>query len=197
MERAQPGNQIAFDGFSAQPSERLFFGIYPDAQTAQRIFELARTIQARRGLRAKSIAVNRMHITLHHLGDHAQLPEPLIAAASEAATQVLAPPFEVDFDRVASFSGRPRNRPCVLRNEEGANAPLLALQRMLGERLIAAGMQRRVERRFTPHVTLFYCGADVPLEMVEPVRWTVHQFALVHSLLGRGQHRILRVWRLA
>ena len=187
---------MRLDGIAPQaPSARLFFAAYPDAETAQGIFELAQPVRASRGLRGSPIPAERLHVTLHHLGDHPELPEPLVAAAGEAAAQVRAASFDVRFDRIGSFAGRSRSRPCILRAAEGANAPLLDLQRLLGERLVAAGLGRHVERRFTPHVTLFY-AAGIETQAVEPVVWTVRGFALVHSLLGRGQHRIVRAWPL-
>lgn len=187
---------MQFGGFAAQPqTDRLFFAVYPDAQAAQRIVELAQSVRAAHGLRGNPLRVDRVHVTLHHLGDHAGVPESLVAAASEVAANMATPPFDVVLDCVASFPGRARKRPCVLRGGEGqANAPLLAFQAELGERLRAAGLGRYVERRFTPHVTLLYDERAVAPEPVTPVGWTVHELALVHSLIGRGQHRVLGRW---
>ena len=44
--------QMTLGGFAAQPaSDRLFFAVYPDAQTARHIIELASSVRARHGLR--------------------------------------------------------------------------------------------------------------------------------------------------
>lgn len=185
-------------GFTAQPaSDRLFFAVHPDAQAAQRIVELARSLRARHGLRGNTLPAERLHVTLHHLGDHAGLPEPLIAAASEAAARIAVPPFDACFDCVASFPGGARKRPCVLRGgKEDSNPGLFALQAELGERLRAAGLGRYIERRFTPHVTLLYDESRLAPEPVPPIGWRVREFALVHSLIGRGEHRIVARWSL-
>ncbi|HJU07993.1 MAG TPA: RNA 2',3'-cyclic phosphodiesterase [Rhodanobacteraceae bacterium] len=174
----------------------MFFAVHPDPQAAQRIVELATTLRAKHGLRGKSIPANRVHITLHHLGDHCGLPESLIETASSAAAGIAMPPFQVALDCVGNFPGRGK-RPCVLRSGAAdANQVLHALQSDLGARLRDAGLGRHVERRFTPHVTLLYDEREVGPEIVQPIAWTVRTFALVHSLLGRGEHRVLAAWNL-
>lgn len=189
---------MSLGGFTAQaPGDRLFFALYPDAHTAQRIVELAQRTRAAHGLRGKPLRADRVHVTLHHLGDHAGLPGVLVEAASEAAAAVVMPPFAVSFDRVASFPGRAGKRPCVLRGEdEHSNEPQYAFQRALGERLQARGLGRHVERRFLPHVTLLYDERLLPPEAVDPIGWSVREFVLIHSLLGRTEHRVLGRWSL-
>ncbi|MGH8213338.1 MAG: RNA 2',3'-cyclic phosphodiesterase [Rhodanobacteraceae bacterium] len=193
-----PRGQATLDGFATQPAvDRLFFAVHPDAQAAQQIGALAQTLHAKHGLRGKPLPADRLHITLHHLGDYGGLPESLIEAANAAAARMAMPPFEVRFDRVASFAGGARKRPCVLRSEApDANPALIALQAGLGAHLRDAGLGTHVERRFTPHVTLLYAERGITEAVVPPIAWIVRGFALVHSLLGRGQHRILRAWPL-
>jgi 2'-5' RNA ligase len=36
----------------------------------------------------------------------------------------------------------------------------------------------------------------VPEQKIEPVEWTVREIVLVHSLLGRTEHRPLARWTL-
>lgn len=179
------------------PSDRLFFAVYPDANAAQRIVELVEAVRAKHHMRGNPLRLDRLHVTLHHLGDYAGLPESLIAAASAAAARMAMAPFAVDFDLLASFTGRARKRPCVLRGGgEDANAPLFAFQRALGEQLRTAGLGRHVERRFTPHVTLLYDERALAPEPVPPVGWYVRDFVLIHSLLGKTEHRVLGRWSL-
>jgi len=187
-----------FSLFDAPPvTDRLFFAIFPDAETAAGIARHAATLRASHQLSGRPLAPERFHVTLHHLGDHAGLPESLIAAASAAAAKLMTPPFEASFDCVASFAGHARRRPCVLRSQaEESNAPLFALQGALGDRLRAAGLGRYIERRFTPHVTLLYDERTLAPEAVIPIGWRVREFALIHSLLGKNEHRVLRRWSL-
>jgi len=189
---------MSLGGFAEPPaSDRLFFAVYPDAQVAQRIVELAQSVRIAHGMRGNPLRVDRVHVTLHHLGDHAGLPAPLVSTASELAAKLAIPPFDVSFDCIASFPGRARKRPCVLRSGEGSsNGPLFALQGALGDRLRAAGLGRYVERRYTPHVTLLYDERTIAPEPVPPIGWIVREFALIHSLLGRSEHRVLGRWSL-
>lgn len=193
-----PEGQGTLDGFDARPPrDRLFFAVHPDSQTAGRIIAVSEALRTKHGLRGKTIPAERLHVTLHHLGDYRGLPEAVIAAAGAAAAQIAMPPLEVRFDRVASFGGGTRARPCVLRSEAAdANPALLALQSELGAHLRDAGLGRHIEQRFTPHVTLLYDERGMAAEAVPPITWTVHRFALVHSLLGRGEHRVLATWPL-
>lgn len=177
---------------ASAPRDRLFFALYPDAETAEKMRALAETLRAKYGMRGKAIPDDRLHITLHHLGDYCGLPESLIATASAVAARISMPPFEVRLDCTASFPGGAGKRPCVLRSGAAdANRELYALQHGLGESMHAAGLGRQVERRFTPHATLLYDERGMLAEAVPPIVWTVRSFALVHSLLGRGEHRTL------
>ena len=193
--RASAHKQGTLGGFETRsPSDRLFFAMHPGPRAAQRIVALAELLRTKHDLRGKPLPADRVHITLHHLGDHCGLPESLIEAARAAAARIAMPPFDLTLDCVASFSGRGK-RPCVLRNESaGANQALHALQSDLGQRLREAGLVRYIERRFTPHVTLLYDERGIIPEAVPPITWTVRSFALVHSLLGRGEHRVLAEW---
>ena len=189
---------MSLGGFAEQPpTDRLFFAVYPDAHAVQRIVELAEATRAKYHMRGNPLRADRVHVTLHHLGDHAGLPESLVGAASEAAAAMAIPPFGVSFDRVASFPGRAGKRPCVLRaGDEHSNEPLDAFQRALGELLRKQGLGRHVERRFTPHVTLLYDERTLPPEAVDPIGWSVRDFVLIHSLLGKTEHRVLGRWSL-
>jgi RimJ/RimL family protein N-acetyltransferase len=106
--------------------------------------------------------------------------------------------FEIAFDGVASFRGRPGNRPLVLHaRADSGHASLAALWRRLGVELAQAGLARFVERRFTPHVTLLYDDRLVEAQPIEPIVWRVDEFVLVHSFLGAGRHEAIGHWPLA
>jgi 2'-5' RNA ligase len=181
---------------ASERRDRLFFAVHPDPRTAQRIVALAETLRTKHGLRGKPIPANRVHVTLHHLGDYCGFPESLIETVSTAAARIAMPPFEIRLDCIASFPGRGK-RPCVLRSGAAdTNQALHALQSDLGAGLRDAGLGRYIERRFTPHVTLLYDEREIVAEAVPPIVWNARAFALVHSLLGRGEHRVLAAWDL-
>lgn len=179
----------------AAPSDRLFFAVYPDAATAERIAALAAALRERHALRGRPLASERLHVTLHHLGDHVGVPNDIVRAAGEAASRSASAAFEATFERAMSFAARTDKRPFVLLGDKRV-APLIELQRSLGEAMKASGLARWVAPQFTPHVTLLYDGKILPAEAVEPIRWRVKEFVLVHSLLGRSRHVPLASWPL-
>ena len=186
---------LGIDAAPPQPTDRLFFAIFPDADTAARIAQLAQQLYGEHGLHGSPLKTERFHVTLHHLGDYAGLPPHIISMASEAAAAVAMPPFEVAFDRAASFSGTPRNRPLVLRGGDGV-AALMAFQQALGMATKRSGLGRWVKPGYTPHVTLLYDDYCVAEQAVETIGWTAHEFVLVHSLLGQTRHVPLARWPL-
>ena len=177
-----------------RPTDSLFFAVYPDPETAERIETLAQRLREEHRLTGRAFPVSRLHATLHHLGSHAGLPESLVGAASAAAAAIHMAPFEVTFDRVGSFPGR-AHMPFVLRGGEGA-VGLIVLQQLLGEALNAAGLALREERAYKPHLTLLYDNRRVREQAIEPIAWTVHELVLVRSVLGRGQHLPIARWPL-
>ena len=74
-------------------------------------------------------------------------------------------------------------------------AKLIALQRV-----IDVAMQRarvaRAKQPFVPHVTLLYDKDGIDEQPIERIGWTVTEFVLIHSLLGRGQYIALARWPL-
>jgi 2'-5' RNA ligase len=191
-----PG-QSSLPGFddAPAPTDRLFFALFPDAQAAERIAECARQLRAEHGLHGTPLKTERFHITLHHLGDYAGLPQGVVDMASQAAAAVKSAPFSVSFDRAASFSSSPRNRPLVLRGDAGL-AELMVFQRALGVEMSKAGLGRWSKPAYTPHVTLLYDDRAVAEQAVEPITWTAGEFVLVHSLIGQTLHVPLARWPL-
>jgi 2'-5' RNA ligase len=185
-------------GIASTEVHRLFFALMPDATTRERLAAVAAGLKAARpGLRARWIHPDRYHATLHFLGDHAALRPSLVDGAVAAAERVSAVPFAWTLDSASSFRGR--EPPCVLHGAE-ACAPLQQLWQALGHTLTPAlaGQGVRLERSFTPHVTLAYShGAMLPELAVESVTWPVAEFALVHHVVGQGAYQILGSWPLA
>ena len=178
------------------PTDRLFFAIFPDTDTALSIGRFARGLREKHGLNGELLATERFHISLHHIGDFVGLPQDILAMAGDAAgvATVVMSPFEIVFDRAMSFVGRPRNHPFVLCGSDGV-AALTAFHQALGGAIERAGLKLR-KLHFTPHVTLLYGDRCIAEQIVEPVAWTVREFVLVHSLIGRKQYVPLARWTL-
>jgi RNA 2',3'-cyclic 3'-phosphodiesterase len=177
---------------------RLFFAAVPDVDAAAKIYRVAGILKQAHRFSRKLIPRECLHVSLLFLGRGS---EQLVRDACKAVAEVKVTPFEVSFDRTASFRGRPGNRPFVL-----VGGDTLDRLKSLGHALDAAiaeksigqkgvdqkGMGRRVRRDFTPHVTLLYGDRAVDEHPVVPIRWTVNEFVLIHSLKG---HRHVARWR--
>jgi RNA 2',3'-cyclic 3'-phosphodiesterase len=191
-----PAQASLFGAAPLKPTDRLFLGLFPDASAIAQIDALGAQVLQRHGLRAPRHKPERLHITLFHIGDWAGLPADTVEAARVAAAAVQAAPFEICLDQVASFSGKPDQRPLVLKAAQG-NQALHAFRDSLGRELARIGLGRCVSRTFEPHVTLAYAPAMIAAEPVAPVRWTAQEFVLVHSLLGQTRYIRLGEWPLA
>lgn len=169
-------------GFS-RLTDRLLFLVYADQPAAAAAVGAACGLRDDYGLNGRLILTRHIHSTLWHVGDDFLPPPPaLIATLTACAKRVSMPPFKVSFDRVESFTGGA----LVLRGEEG----VVGLE-LLYENLTAA-LCIRGTRSFVPHVTLLRDKRHLlPSIPVEPIEWTVTEFVLVHSLLGKTTHRVL------
>jgi RNA 2',3'-cyclic 3'-phosphodiesterase len=191
-----PDTQLTLDSIEAPgPTDRLFFAVFPDPMAAADITHLAQTLRHQHALHGNPIPKSRLHVTLFFLGDYAGLPQSLLTAAKTAAERVEAAEFDVIFDKVSSFSGRSRKHPLILSSADGLKS-LREFREQLAGRLMLTGLGRLLARQFIPHVTLLYDDKELKLRPVEPISWKVREFALVHSLLGRTEHRVLGRWPL-
>lgn len=187
--------QTSLGGFDApHPTDRLFFAVMPPPPVAGDIAALAGELRGRLGLKGRPRPTTHLHVTLQHLGDFAGLPRQRVDDACAAAAGVALPSFDVRFDRAGSFAGRPGKHPFVLLGEAGAGG-LAGLHADLGARLATAGLARR-ERAFVPHLTLLYDASNLAPQPIEPLGWTVREFLLIHSLLGKTRYRVLGRWPL-
>ncbi len=171
----------------------LFFGLFPNAEDAARLFTHAQELRTQHGLTGRVIGAERLHVTLHWLGDYAgALPEQILMQARQAAGMVSSPALELTFDKVRSFFGRSA-RPFVLGMRE-ENTALTALHRKLGEALLQAGVGKLQKGPYTPHVTLLYDRKPVASQPIEPLHWTARELVLVRSLIGKSQYERLGSW---
>lgn len=189
--------QLDLLGGQAEPAQthRLFFALLPDEATRARFAQVAATLKADQpGLRPRWVTPARYHATVHFLGDHPMLREDIVQAAARAGDALHADAFDWTLDYVASFHGR--EPPCVLRSTE-VPAPLQDLWTRLRDGLIRAGQGAHLSRSFTPHVTLGYSrGGMLAQTPVGPLVWRVDRMALVHSVVGQGDYRLLHTWSL-
>lgn len=172
---------------------RLFFALLPDAATRASIAAAAQVARAARGFRDTGIDVSRYHMTLQFLGDFPVAPHAEIDLAKSAAARIRTEPVEFALDRIVSF-GRGRF-PCVLRASATTEPALRTFWQRLYFALVRAGFGNRLERGFTPHVTLGYGGAPLAQELqITPITWRARDFVLIESMVGRSIHNELARW---
>jgi RNA 2',3'-cyclic 3'-phosphodiesterase len=135
-------------------------------------------------------------VTLHHLGDHAGVPQDMVAKAGAVAAALRVAPFEVEFESVLSFVRGGQSKPALVLAGEHGVATLIAFQRALAVAMIRGGLGQWVEKSFTPHMTLVYDPQVIQKQSIRPISWTVRELVLIHSFLGQGRHVTLGRWPL-
>ncbi len=180
--------------FGPSQKERIFFACLPDAETAAKIYARAEAFKREHAFEGTLILPGHLHVTLFHLGDWAALPEEIVKLANEAAALVTAKPFEVAFPRAESFRNSTGVFPFVL---TGDAREWKTLHASLCTGLKKIGLGGATQGEFKPHVTLVYDKVRVKPLKIEPVSWTVREFVLVHSALGKTVHNHLGRWPLS
>jgi 2'-5' RNA ligase len=177
-------------GLAVQQLDGLFFSILPDHAAAVRIANAAEHFRRAYGLKEAPLLTDRFHVTVQGLGIYDGLPRSVVAKAIEAGATVTSTPFEVAFDRVTSFAG---SDVLVLCGGDGVEG-IVMFHHALGVAMRKSGLS--AGSQFTPHITLLYDGHRIEEQFIEPIRWTVRDFVLVHSLRGRTRHIPLERWHL-
>lgn len=190
------GDQFSLGFAEPAPRESLFFALLPDAAAAERAAAAGTRLREQHGLRGRLLPRERLHVTLHYLGEYAGVPPTLLAQARAAAQALRAEPFELRFDQAGSFSGNPRARPLVLRGDAQCQQALHRLRQALLQALGRHGVAARAEAAYVPHMTLAYDERLLPLQAVPEVAWTVRELVLVRSLQGQGRHLREGTWPL-
>jgi RNA 2',3'-cyclic 3'-phosphodiesterase len=170
----------------------LFFAVGPPADAASRICRLGEVIKCARQFQGALTSRDCLHVTLFSLGEACHLSDRSIRSAFEAGAEVKMEPFEISFDRSASFRGKPGGHPFVLLCGDGLNR-LMAFRQSLGAEMTKKGLRRRTNADFTPHITLLRDARKVEEQPIVPICWTVSEFVLIHSNHG---HTHLARWSL-
>ena len=180
--------QMAVDGFESREAQvyNLFLALMPDSPAAQRASALAQDLGKEQGLVVKPERAVRFHVTLFHVGNFlGDVPPAVLATVRQVVQGMAVAPFEVTFNKVGSFKGKPGRIPIVL---FGATSPeLMCFQADLDQKMKRAGLtQGDHHRQFNPHLTLFYGRQEVHERGVEAVSWRATDFVLLRSVVGQG-----------
>jgi len=186
--------QLALPGLLPRPTDRLFFALLPDATALAQAVTVTDTLFGAHGLSGRRLGARRLHVSLHHIGDFAGLPDDVVARALAAGDSLRHAPVAVRFDKAGSFVRRHRTLPLVLRG--GSVIPLIAFQHALGEAMARQGFRHVSSAHYTPHMTLLYDPRYVEARAVAPVEWLARDFVLIRSLIGKARYEVLRRWGL-
>jgi len=192
--------QSALDsGFVPSPAylrrkqkDRLFFGVLLDGYTALRVGHLGQQFCSENDIQGTPRGRHLLHISLHHLGDYPRLPARIVFAARRAAEVVSIPAFDVTLNSIVAFHNTKSARQPLVFLAEGAG--LVTLHRGLGGALRRIGL--RASEHFRPHVTFLYGPDAVAKQAIEPIRFVVKEFALIHSEVGLSKYNVIDRWPL-
>ena len=84
-------------------AHNLFFALWPDEAVRMQIEERAKALDGEHHPRGRLLKPARYHLTLHFLGEHADMSPQLIEDVANAAGRVQAPAFDLSLDQAGSF----------------------------------------------------------------------------------------------
>lgn len=187
--------QDSLSGLEAKPETgSLFFCVFPEPAAREAIAAETDALRVEHSLTGTTIRPNRLHVTLHYLGEHLIDRGDIVDTATAAASRVRHAPFEVTLAHASSFPTRNDKHPCVLLCTPEERPPIHGLWRELSNRLMAAGFGRYLKREFVPHVTILYDTRVLTPQAIEPIRWQARDFALVRS--RQGEYEVIGSWPL-
>lgn len=163
--------------------QRVFFALWPDAETAARLHTFAR--EQHQHLNGRVMREDSLHCTLVFIGniDAGRLPDLQVAAAG-----IQLPGFRLLFDQAGCWR---HNQIAYLGMRQVPEA-LQLLQSTLVTRLKTAGFKTE-RREYHPHLTLLRkaecAGATKENPATEPVGWAVRDFVLVRSSMSANGSR--------
>lgn len=174
--------------------ETFFFALYPPFEIAKAIADLSSRMFAAGELTGSRMRRERLHVSLNNLSGGPLPSSSILAKACNAASQVRAPSFVLALNQAVSFESKTNPKPRVLVGDEGVIGVIM-LHGAIHEALARAGLMRRAERKFTPHLTLSREDGMRPDQMIEPISWRAHDFCLIAASPG-ARHEVLDRWPL-
>ena len=140
-------------GFGERLPGAVFFALGLDAAGNAGADAATRLLLAEHRLTGRPLPPERRHVSLLGIGHFPDLRPEVLEAACRVAESLTHPPFEIGFDRAASFSGEAK-RPLVLFGGDRV-AGVKMFQQVLARKLRMVGIRSR-SKQYTPHVTLTY-----------------------------------------
>jgi len=171
-------------------TRRLFFAIWPDDATRERLATIGAALPARSGRR---VAAGNLHITLCFLGS---VEEDRLDCLRRGAEAIRVPAFTLPLERLGWFR---RARVVWLAPLEAHIPPaLIALAGALNRVVRGCGLEPD-GRAWRPHLTLSRKAAKPPRgQAFDALYWDIREFTLVESVTrNKGpEYRVLERWPL-
>jgi 2'-5' RNA ligase len=171
-----------------EPTQRLFFALWPDAGVRAALAGFALGNLRRP---ARRVPEANLHITLAFPGSvTAEVRDCLEAAAAD----IRAGAFALSIDRVGYWP-RPR---ILWAGPTHTPAEVWTLVKELRRTMLACGLQPET-RPWQAHVTLARKAVRaLPVTEIDPVHWSISDFCLVESVTDPSGpvYRIIRRWPL-
>lgn len=163
---------------SVNQSARVFFALWPETTESRQL--AAWQVQLNRLCGGHAMRGKTLHNTLLFLGD---VVLHRLEALQLAAREINVENFKLCFDEARYW----RHNHIVYAAPAHVPQHLTSLVHALEQRL-AAHHFKFDQRDYCPHVTLLRNAQwnDVPLPAMQPVCWTISDFALVQSICRNG-----------
>ena len=175
---------------AARATHKVFLALKPDASAAGQAEERTLQFINEYRLAGTPLRPENLHISLPLIFEGDEVPNGIAESVSARVQAIRMPPFEIVLDVAMTFR-LPKQQVLVL-STGGSIANIYTLTRQL----IMAGGAKATGGSFNPHMSLLYTDQLVRKQSIEPVRWTVREFVLVHSFVGLGRHDTMARWPL-
>jgi 2'-5' RNA ligase len=172
----------------AEPVRRLFFALWPDAQTRAALDQAALALA---GKRIRRIPAHNLHLTLAFAG---RVNAAVQSCLETQATGLQLAGFDLCIDRCGHYA-RPRIEWLAPAHTPSALWDLATALRTV---LVSCGLEPEA-RMFQAHLTIARRVAQpLPERSFAPVHWSVGAFSLVESVPSDNgvQYVPLRSWML-
>ena len=158
-------------GTAVEPSLRLFFALWPDADARAALNQAGKRLYKTWG--GRRMRSDTLHLTLAFLGD---TPASRLEELHSLAGSISAEKFTLNLDQPGCWS---HNKVGWLGPSETPPALVKLVMRL--EVTLEAGHFHFDKRPHVPHVTLLRNAFCTPPPLCQPVVWQVERFALVAS----------------
>lgn len=172
-------------------SQRLFFALWPDPETARAIWEVAGQLVSK--VQGRRLSPEQIHLTLAFLGS---INTDKTQCMHQAAAQVFGQAFTLQLDTAGHF---PKPQVVWLGTSQMPVA-LKTFQFNLVSQLNRKCDYTPESRPFVPHITVWRKVKRVLLpEYLSPLKWPVDRFVLARSrtIPSGAEYSIVESWPLS